>query len=86
MTREEYYAWVEKEASERSARRGLLTLFILSLFGLVAPITGAIAAVVVYRFKDRLVGAQGTYLAMGYGSIALGALYTVVILLLILGM
>lgn len=86
MSRGEYYEWVEAEASLRSARRGLLTLFILSLFGLIAPITGAISAVIVVRFRDRLTGAQGTYLAMGYGSVALGALYTLVILLLLLGM
>jgi hypothetical protein len=85
MTRVEYYEWVESEASLRRARLGLLTLFIVSLFGLVAPITGAIAAVVVYRFKDRLAGAQGTYLAMGYGSIALGSLYSLMIVLLVLG-
>ena len=86
MTREDYYAWVESEASLRSARRGLLTLFILSLLGLIAPITGTLSAVITVRFRDRLVGAQGTYLAMGYGSAALGALYSIVILLLLLGL
>jgi hypothetical protein len=85
MTRDEYYRWFEDEASLRSARRGLLSLFIVSLFGLAAPITGAIAAVMVYRFRNRLAGAQGTYLAMGYGSIALGAIYTLTIVLLVFG-
>lgn len=86
MTPAEYAAWKKKGDTARTARRTLLVLFVASLAGVTAPVTGAIAGFVAWRERKRMQGADGTYLAMGYGAAALGATYTIMILLLLAGL
>ncbi|MHC4818036.1 MAG: hypothetical protein ACYTF8_08270, partial [Planctomycetota bacterium] len=59
--------------------------FVLSLFGLPAPFVGPVAGIFAHSRRHLLAGAGGTYLAMGYGTAALGLTYTVVIALLLGG-
>lgn len=86
MTAEDYRAWLAKGAELGKVRKALLVLFLVSLAGLTAPVTGAIAVWIARRERHRMEGPDGTYLAMGYGAGALGATYTLAILLLLLGM
>lgn len=79
MTAAEYLAWLSREQALKSARSTLVVLFILTLLGLPAPLTGAIAGVYAYVKRDDLAGANGTYLAMGYGSAGLAAVYVAII-------
>jgi hypothetical protein len=85
MTREEYQAWLDGQHAIARARRGLLVLFLLSLLVVTAPITGPIAGIYAHRRRTRLAGSGGTYLAMGYGSAAIGATFSILIVLVALG-
>jgi hypothetical protein len=86
MSRGEYVSWTQRQSELSASRRTLLLLFIFSLLGLPAPVLGPIAGWYAYSRRDQLAGADGTYLAMGYGTAAVGATYTLVILALIVGM
>ena len=86
MSRGEYVSWVQRQSELSATRRTLLLLFIFSLFGAPAPVLGPIAGWYAYSKRDQLAGADGTYLAMGYGTAALGSIYTIVILALVAGM
>jgi hypothetical protein len=84
MTREDYQAWVGHQNAIASARRLLVVLFIVSLAVVTAPIAGTLAGIYAYARRNLLAGTGGTYLAMGYGSAALGALFTVVVVMTVL--
>lgn len=60
-------------------------LFVLSLVGVTAPLAGPLAGLYAWFKRAVLAGTGGTYLAMGYGSAALGAIYTLLIVLIALG-
>ena len=85
MTREDYRESRARSDAVRGTRRTLAGLFIASLAGLPAPVTGSVAGWIAWRDHRRLEGTDGTYLAMGYGAAALGATYALVFLLLLLG-
>jgi hypothetical protein len=85
MTGAEYRAFREKERWVRGRRRTILWLFLVSLLGLPAPVTGPIAGVVAHRSREELAGADGTFVAIGYGAAALGAVHGLLILLLAAG-
>jgi hypothetical protein len=86
MTPDEYRDWAREQEQIRRARRSILVLFILSLAALPAPLLGPIAGTIAYRNRARLAMADGTYLAMGIGSAALGGIYTLFALLLLAGL
>jgi len=85
MTGNEYRAWLDQQHAIASARKLLIFLFILSLIGVTAPITGPIAGIYAWVKRTQLAGTGGTYLAMGYGSAAIGAIYSILIVLVALG-
>ena len=85
MSKQEYQQWLAKQESIKSARRSLVTLFIASLFGIPAPIFGPIAGWYAYDKRHQLEGSGGTYLAMGYGTAALGAIYALIYAALLMG-
>lgn len=85
MTPAEYAAWTAQQAGIKRSRRLLIALFIFSLFGITAPIAGPVAGLYAWLRRKRLAGTGGTYLAMGYGSAALGAVYVLLIALVALG-
>jgi len=85
MTPTEYQQHLARQRSVASAKAILLVLFFISLLGVTAPITGVIAGVYAYLKREDLAGANGTYLAIGWGSAALGATYTVIMVFLGLG-
>lgn len=85
MSRGEYAQWSARQARLSGARRALILLFLFSFAGVAAPILGPIAGWFAHSRRDELAGADGTYLAMGYGTAALGAAYTLVILALVFG-
>jgi hypothetical protein len=85
MTKPEYTDWLARESRISGARSTLIFLFVLSLIGITAPLAGAIAGIFAYRRRNELVGTGGTYLAVGYGSAALGAIYTVLLVLVATG-
>ena len=75
MTSEEYRAWIARERAIEVARTNLVILLALSVAGFGAPLCGPFAAYYAHRNRGLLAGAHGVYLAMGYGSAALGAAY-----------
>lgn len=85
MTPAEYQASVQKDAAIKSARTALIWMFIGSLVGFTAPLVGPIAGFYAYRRREQLAGTGGTYLAMGYGSAALGGFYALLIAIIVLG-
>lgn len=86
MTPAVYEAWLGEEQSRRRSRRWFVGLFLISLLGLPAPITGAVAGFLAYWHRGELAGEGGPLLALGYGTAALGALYCLAFVLLSLGL
>ena len=86
MTKEEYKEWVAEDQLRKQRRTELVILFIITIFGLPAPLSGAIAGIQAYRSRTLLVGEVGTYLALGYGAAVIGVVYTLVFLLLLIGL
>lgn len=85
MTASDYRAWVVKEEGIASTRRRLFWMFILSLIGVTAPVIGPAAGIYAHARREELAGTGGTYLAMGYGSAVLGAIYAILIVLVVTG-
>jgi hypothetical protein len=85
MTRDEYSAWIDKQAGIARSRLVLIVLFICSLIGFLAPVTGPIAGIYAWLRRRRLAETGGTYLAMGYGSAVIGSVYIALIVLTALG-
>jgi hypothetical protein len=85
MTITDYAEWLDQQKSISSARSLLIVLFLLSLIGFTAPIAGPVAGLYAWFKRTKLAGTGGTYLAMGYGSAAIGAIYTALIVLIALG-
>jgi hypothetical protein len=85
MTPEEYRSWLDQQGAIARARQLLIVLFLLSLVGLTAPLAGAIAGIYAWRRRKLLAGTGGTYLAMGYGSAAIGTVYALLIGICALG-
>jgi Prokaryotic RING finger family 1 len=79
MTTQDYQLWRADQDALAGYRKLLIFLFILSLIAITAPLAGLIAGVFAFVKRKRLAGANGTYLAMGYGSAALGVLYSILI-------
>lgn len=86
MKPDEWRAWAAGRQALSATRKTLVLLFIFSMFGLPAPVLGPIAGAMAYKQRDALAGADGTYLAMGFGAAALGAIYTLILLFLMLGL
>ena len=86
MTTADYDQWVFKQEAIQGSRRTLTGLFVFSLLGIPAPVLGPIAGWYAYRKRHELEGTGGTYLAMGYGTAALGATYALIAVLLMLGL
>ena len=85
MTRAEYQDHVMKEQRIKSTRTALIWMFIFSLVGFTAPIVGPIAGYFAYRRRELMATTGGTYLAMGYGSAAIGGVYALLIVAVVLG-
>jgi len=85
MTKAEHQKWMADEASLRTQKRVIVGLFLASLFGLPAPLTGAAAGAYAWTKRRSLAGANGTYLALAAGSAALGVSYAVIAVLLWVG-
>lgn len=82
MTNKEYREWTDKQSRINTARKALIWMFILSLVGLLAPVIGPLAGVYAWFKRKDLAASGGTYLAMGYGSAAIGAVYLAIIVAL----
>src|SRR5262249_5831935 len=65
MPRPEYAAWLASERSLKTSRVLLIVMFIVSLFGVTALVSGPVAGVYAWFNRKRLAGANGTYLALG---------------------
>ena len=85
MTVQDYLVWKEEQAALVGFRRLLILMFVLSMTIVAAPITGPIAGLFAFVRRRRLAGEHGTYLAMGYGSAALGAAFSILLLVVALG-
>jgi hypothetical protein len=85
MTPAEYQSLLEKQRSVSTSKSLLVVLFLLTLLGITAPVTGTIAGIYSYFKREQLSGANGTYLALGVGSAALGVTYGFVMIMLGLG-
>lgn len=86
MTAEEHAEWKRRESDVATARRLLVLLFFLSLLVVTAPILGAVAGAYAHGRRESLAGPGGAFLAMGYGTAALGAVYGIIMVLLGLGL
>jgi len=85
ITPADYQAWRTQQEALSGYRKLLVVMFILSMIAVTSPITGPIAGIFAFVKRKQLAGANGTYLAMGYGSAALGAMYTLLIIAVGLG-
>ncbi len=85
MTTQDYLAWKDEQAQLAGYRKLLIWMFVLSMTVFAAPITGLIGGLFAFAKRRQLAGAAGTYLAMGYGSAALGAMFTILIVATALG-
>lgn len=85
MSKDEYREWVAEDTLRKQRRTELIVLFVITIFGLLAPLTGTIAGIQAYRSRTLLVGEVGTYLALGYGAAVIGVVYTITFLLLLIG-
>jgi hypothetical protein len=85
MTSMQYHAWVDQEALRVRNRRLFVVLFILSLFGWPAPLAGTVAGIQAFRNREEMVGENGPFLALGYGTAIIGLIYSLIFLLLYLG-
>jgi hypothetical protein len=85
MTPAEFSEWGDRQRALASSRAKLIWLFIGSLIGVTAPVLGPIAGLYAHSKRRELVGAGGTYLAMGYGSAAMGVIYAALIAAVALG-
>lgn len=86
MTADEYRMWLKEDEERTRVRKQLIWLFIISLLGLPAPITGTVAGIQAYRSRKVLLGEVGTYLALGYGAGVIGMIYSLIFVLLYFGM
>lgn len=86
MTAADYHEWRAGQAEIKSAKTVLVVLFIGTLIGFLAPLTGPIAGIYAHAKRDMLAGENGTYLALGYGSASLGGVYALIIAVLAAGL
>lgn len=86
MTPAEYQDWQTGQAEIKGAKTLLVVLFLGTLIGFIAPLTGPLAGIYAYVKRDKLAGENGTFLALGYGSAALGGVYGAIIALLAVGL
>lgn len=86
MTAHDYLEWSRTEERNASTRRSLIWLFVFTLLAAPAPLTGALAGVQAHRNRHDLEGSNGVYLALGYGTAALGGLYAILFLLVAFGL
>ncbi len=86
MTIAEYDRFCADERGLATARKLLIGGFVLSLAGITAPLAGPLAGLYAWRKRKQLAGGGGTYLAIGYGSAALGAGYALLIALTAAGL
>ena len=57
-----------------------------TVVGFTAPLCGPIAGIYAYLKRESLAGENGTFLALGYGSASLGAVYALMVTLLTTGL
>lgn len=86
MSVADYFEWKSEQDELGSSKKLLIAMFLGTLVGVAAPLCGPAAGVYAYRHRERLAGENGTYLAIGYGSAALGAVYCLILLLLAVGL
>ncbi|HEY6188597.1 MAG TPA: hypothetical protein VIW80_13150 [Pyrinomonadaceae bacterium] len=82
----EYQEWQREETNRSRNRKQFVILFIFSLFGVTAPIVGTLAGIQAYRQRKKMAGESGAFLALGYGAAAIGIIYTLIFLLVYLGL
>ena len=86
MSKDDYQEWKKEDDLRNQRRTQLIVLFVITIFGVFAPLTGTVAGIQAYRSRSLLVGEVGTYLALGYGAAVIGVVYTIVFLLLLIGL
>ena len=86
MTRAEYTAWTQARSRIRTVRRSLVAFFVISLFGIPAPVIGIAAGILAFVNRKDLAGEDGTYLALGYGAAALGVTHALAFALIAAGL
>ena len=75
---------IAKDESLRSMRVGVIVLFAFSVLGLLAPLMAIISLVWVLPKRKQLLDAGPVYLVLGYVSVALSVLYSILMLSFIL--
>jgi hypothetical protein len=71
---------VDKEERLQATRSAVVTLFVLSLLGCLAPILAIVAPCYVLPKRATLARAGPTYLVMGYSAMAISLLYSILLL------
>lgn len=86
MTIVEYADWRSGQEAMATSRKVLIAGFLLSVVGITAPLAGPLSGLYAWKKRKQLAGAGGTYLAIGYGSAALGLGYALLIALTAAGL
>lgn len=85
MTPAEYSDHLAELEDRKKLKRIFVVLFALTLTALLAPITGLVAGLTARAKKEELKGQDGAFLALGYGTAALGGAHALVWLVLAMG-
>jgi hypothetical protein len=72
---------LQRDKSSRSVRTSIIALFIFSVIGLLAPLMLLISCIWVLLNKETIRKAGPVYLVLGYASIGLSAVYSVLMLI-----
>jgi hypothetical protein len=75
---------IEREASSKAIRNSVVTLFVCSLIGVLAPLMALIGLAWVLPKRKQLARAGPMYLILGYSSLGLSLLYSLLMLFFIL--
>jgi uncharacterized membrane protein len=84
VTAEEFKLRAEQTRQLQGFRVGVAVMFGLSIIGLLAPIMLVVSLVFVFVKRGRMKAAGPLFLALGYASVGVSALYSLLMLVFFL--
>ena len=81
LSARDLHARIHRDASTKSMRSSVVTLFVCSMIGVIAPITLLFALLWMLPKRKALAKAGPVYLVLGYSSLGLSVIYSLLMLL-----
>jgi hypothetical protein len=82
LSRHDLHARIEREKAVKAVRNGAVTIFVLSVIGLLAPIMAIVALSWVLPKRKQLKQAGPVYLILGYSALGLSVIYSLMMVLM----